>query len=42
MCGANHLMLNVTKAREMVVDDYKYLGIPLDNELDWNFNTEAL
>ncbi|KAI3359123.1 hypothetical protein L3Q82_002667 [Scortum barcoo] len=35
----NHLRLNVNKTREMViegeVEDYKYLGVVIDNRLDW-------
>lgn len=61
---SNHLLLNTTKTREMVVDfrrprplpepvsikgdcvevvhTYKYLGVQLDDKLDWTANTEAL
>jgi len=61
----NHLRLNVSKTREMVIDfrrkkrtpsqpllirgevveeveDYKYLGVVIDNRLDWKSNTEAV
>ena len=63
-CGENHLQLNVTKTKEMVVDfrrnkpppspvciggsdvdivdSYKYLGVVLDNKLEWTTNTEAV
>ncbi len=57
----NHLLLNTTKTKEMVIDprrskspplpvsidgadievvsSYKYLGVHLDDRLDWSFNT---
>ncbi|KAM4580370.1 uncharacterized protein PAE49_005246 [Odontesthes bonariensis] len=61
----NHLRLNVSKTREMVMDfrrkkktpsqplkikgevveeveDYKYLGVVIDNRLDWASNTDAV
>ncbi|KAI4894895.1 hypothetical protein NFI96_003892 [Prochilodus magdalenae] len=63
-CELNHLQLNVTKTKELVVDlrrdkaqvtpisikgvsvdtveDYKYLGVHIDNKLDWSKNTDAL
>ena len=63
-CEQNHLQLNVTKTKELVVDlkrakspvtpvsihgvsvdiveDYKYLGVYIDNKLDWTKNTEDL
>ncbi|KAI4905569.1 hypothetical protein NFI96_026711, partial [Prochilodus magdalenae] len=63
-CELNHLQLNVTKTKELVVDlrrdkaqvtpisikgvsvdtveDYKYLGVHIDNKLDWAKNTDAL
>ncbi|XP_041950480.1 uncharacterized protein LOC121711184 [Alosa sapidissima] len=63
-CGNNHLLLNVAKTKEMVVDfrrartklntvsimgdevevveNYTYLGVHLDNKLDWKCNTEAV
>ncbi|XP_066512309.1 NLR family CARD domain-containing protein 3-like [Hoplias malabaricus] len=63
-CKLNHLQLNTSKTKEMVVDirrskpvllpvtidgvdvevvdTYKYLGLHLDNKLDWSANTEAL
>ncbi|KAI3364622.1 hypothetical protein L3Q82_011403 [Scortum barcoo] len=63
-CGLNHLQLNVTKTKELVVDfrrqrtrlnsftirgtevdivdSYKYLGVHLDNKLDWTTNTDAI
>ena len=62
--GRNHLLLNVTKTKEMVIDfrrnrtatqplcilgenvteveDYKFLGVHLDNRLNWKTNTEAV
>ena len=62
--AGDHLLLNVTKTKEMVVDfrrersmispitimgenvelvdTYKYLGVLLDNKLDWKANTEAV
>ena len=62
--GRNHLLLNVAKTREMVIDfrrnrtatqplcilgenvtvveDYKFLGVHLDNRLNWRTNTEAV
>ena len=63
-CKLNHLQLNTTKTKEMVVDfqrtkrallpvsiegvnvevvsTYKYLGVHLDNKLDWSANTDAV
>ncbi|XP_073668918.1 uncharacterized protein [Paramisgurnus dabryanus] len=63
-CRLNHLQLNATKTKELVVDfrrskpcmlpvsiqgvnvevvsTYKYLGVHLDNKLDWSANTDAL
>ena len=63
-CEVNHLQLNMTKTKELVVDlrrdkapvtpvsirgvsvdtveDYKYLGVYIDNKLDWAKNTDAL
>ena len=63
-CGRNHLHINTSKTKEMVVDfrrkvsraapvniqgldieivgDYKYLGVHLNNKLDWTTNTDAL
>ncbi|KAI4885338.1 hypothetical protein NFI96_001847 [Prochilodus magdalenae] len=63
-CKLNHLQLNVTKTKELVVDlrrdkaqvtpisikgvsvdtleDFKYLGVHIDNKLDWAKNTDAL
>lgn len=63
-CEQNHLQLNVTKTKELVVDmrrtkvpvtpvfiqgvnvdiveDYKYLGVHIDNKLDRGKNTDAL
>ncbi|KAG5276868.1 hypothetical protein AALO_G00110700 [Alosa alosa] len=63
-CKLNHLQLNTSKTKEMVVDfrrskptllpvhidgvnvevvsTYKYLGLHLDNKLDWSANTDAL
>ncbi|XP_062844747.1 zinc finger protein 420-like, partial [Trichomycterus rosablanca] len=63
-CERNHLLLNVSKTKEMLVDFrrnrttsgpvtimgqtvelvdmYKYLGVWLDNRLDWRANTEAV
>ncbi|KAG5267587.1 hypothetical protein AALO_G00223400 [Alosa alosa] len=63
-CKLNHLQLNTSKTKEMVVDfrrskptllpvstdgvnvdvvsTYKYLGVHLDNKLDWSANTDAL
>ena len=62
--GKNHLLLNVAKTREMVVDfrrkrtvsqplrilgedvvtveDYKYLGVHIDNGLKWKTNIDAV
>ncbi|XP_055367950.1 uncharacterized protein LOC129604646 [Betta splendens] len=64
-CQRNHLLINVGKTKEMVVDfrrqqpalippmhiqgrdiervdSYKYLGVHLNNKLDWTHNTDAL
>ena len=63
-CRANHLQLNTTKTKEMVVDfrrsrppmqqisiegsgvevvrAYRYLGLQLDDKLDWSFSTDTL
>ena len=63
-CELNHLQLNTTKTKELVVDlrrttipvtpvsilghkvdfveHYKYLGVYMDNKLDWTGNTEVL
>ena len=63
-CDSNHLLLNTSKTKEMVVhfgrkrktptpitirgeeveivDRYKYLGVHINNKLDWKHNTEAL
>ncbi|KAK3570529.1 hypothetical protein QTP86_022076, partial [Hemibagrus guttatus] len=63
-CGRNHLQLNISKTKELVVDfrkqkpppspisimgdevdivdNYKYLGIHIDNKLEWTKNTDAL
>ena len=63
-CGLNHLQLNVSKTKELVVDfrrqrtrpnpisingtevdivdHYKYLGVHIDNKLDWTVNTDAV
>lgn len=63
-CRLNHLQLNATKTKELVVDfrrskphmqpvsiegvnvevvsTYKYLGVHLDNKLDWSANSDAL
>ena len=63
-CGNNHLILNVNKAKGMIMDfgrtsnksnnisimgeevevveEYKYLGVHLDNRLDWRCNTYAV
>ena len=60
----NHLQLNVTKTKELIVDlrrlkttvtpvsiqgfpvdtveEYKYLGVYFNNELDWTRNTEVV
>ncbi|TWW62601.1 hypothetical protein D4764_04G0012480, partial [Takifugu flavidus] len=62
-CRENHLQLNVTKTKEVVVDfsksnsppcpvcisgkdveivpAYKFLGVQLDNKLEWTTNTDA-
>ena len=62
--GRNHLLLNVVKTREMVVDfrrkttapqplrvlgedvelvkEYKYLGVSIDNRLNWKTNINAV
>ena len=63
-CESNHLCLNTSKTKEMVidlrrrapphtpvtiqgadielVDSFKYLGVHLNNKLDWTHNTDAL
>ena len=63
-CETNHLHLNSTKTKELVVDfrrrksapttisingetvevvqDYKYLGVHLDNKLNWAKNSDAV
>ena len=63
-CNQNHLLLNVNKTKEMVVDfrrttvstrplkimgeevevveDYKYLGVHLNDRLDWSTNTNTV
>ena len=63
-CRHNHLQLNATKTKEMVVDfrrsqppllpvsiggvsvevvnTYKYLGVHMDNKLDWSANVDAI
>jgi len=63
-CGLNHLLLNIAKTKELVVDfrkqpthpkpvsirgtevdiveEKKYLGVHIDNKMDWTINTEAL
>ncbi|TWW57369.1 putative RNA-directed DNA polymerase from transposon BS [Takifugu flavidus] len=56
-CRKNHLQLNVTKTKEMVVDfskicisgkdvdivpSYKFVGVQLDNKLEWSTNTDAV
>uniref|UniRef100_A0A8C4SNG4 Reverse transcriptase domain-containing protein n=1 Tax=Erpetoichthys calabaricus TaxID=27687 RepID=A0A8C4SNG4_ERPCA len=63
-CDSNHLHLNTSKTKELVVDfrrprplmdpviirgdcvqmvqTYKYLGVQLDDKLDWTANTDAL
>ena len=53
-CGADNLMLNegdggglmkkiaIQGEEVQVVDDYKYLGVHLDNKLEWNRNIEAV
>ncbi|XP_051808801.1 HIG1 domain family member 1A, mitochondrial isoform X1 [Acanthochromis polyacanthus] len=63
-CERNHLCLNTSKTKEMVVDfrrrtlphppvniqgqdietvdSFKYLGVHLNNKLDWSHNTDAL
>lgn len=62
--NSNHLQLNISKTKELVVDyrrnrrspapvsiqgeevervdSYKYLGVQINNKLDWSHNTEAL
>ena len=63
--GYNHLQLNISKTKELVVDfrrsrkrpltpitirgkdvevvnSYKFLGVHLNNKLDWSDNTDAL
>lgn len=63
--GMNHLVLNTSKTKEMVIDlhrskptpllpvsiegvhievveSYRYLGVHLDNRLDWSTNSDAL
>ena len=63
-CSNNHLVLNTSKTKEMIVDfrrsknqhssvsilgkeveiveEYKYLGVQLDNRLEWKCNTEYI
>jgi len=62
-CKSNHLQLNTSKTKEMMVDrrkrphlqpipiegsdvevvrTYKYLGLQLDDKLDWTVNTESM
>ncbi|CAJ1076393.1 hypothetical protein L3Q82_010059 [Xyrichtys novacula] len=64
-CGTNHLQLNASKTKEMVVDfrrrrtpqtvpvniqrldiemaeSYRFLGVHLNNKLDWSTNTDVL
>merc|ERR1712035_43413 len=63
-CSNNHLILNINKTKEMIVDfrrnkitqssvvilgeevqgveEYKYLGVQLDNRLEWKVNTEYI
>jgi hypothetical protein len=63
-CDNNHLLLNVKKTKEMVIDfgrtvtpfedlvikgntvdrvsEYKYLGTIIDNQLNWQSNTERI
>ena len=63
-CSKNHLILNTSKTKEMIVDfrrhkikqstvyilgeevevveEYKYLGVQLDNRLDWKCNSESI
>ncbi|KAF7649768.1 hypothetical protein LDENG_00136670 [Lucifuga dentata] len=63
-CGINHLHINTSKTKEMVIDfrkksppitlvniqgldidtveSYKYLGVHLNNKLDWSVNTDVL
>ena len=60
----NHLRLNITKTKELVIDfrknkepltpvtihgkeveivqSYKYLGVHIDNKLDWSINSDAI
>ena len=62
--GKNHLLLNVDKTREMVIDfrrkgmapqplcilggdvdmveEYRYLGVNIDNRLNWKINSTAV
>lgn len=63
-CERNHLLLNTSKTKEMVIDfrrrptphspvniqgenievveSFKYLGVHINNKLDWSHNTQAL
>ena len=64
-CKQNHLLLNIAKTKEILMDfrkkgapplspvtiggedvevvqSYKYLGVQLDNKLDWTGNTDVL
>ena len=45
-CDSNHLVLNVTKTKETVIDFRKqtkaYLGIALDYKLTWKQNTDSI
>ncbi|TWW77710.1 hypothetical protein D4764_12G0011000 [Takifugu flavidus] len=50
-CELNHLRINTSKTKEVVIDsgldieiveEYKYLGVHLNNILDWTHNTDPL
>ncbi|KAI3374062.1 hypothetical protein L3Q82_022620 [Scortum barcoo] len=38
-CLRNNLQINAGKTKELVVECYKYLGVHLNDSLDWSDNT---